>query len=562
MPQHAECRGLGNISGQFSCIDLGHRQPPHADTTQPTSGPVRREVNIGLKGELLMNQRRRLVVIPSISALAVTSWLLLIPPAAAAVDDCRTTSSASDFNGDGYDDAAVGDPYATVDGKPEAGRVTVLLGDQDGRIGEGERVIITQATFGESPEAGDHFGFDVALAPTGHNSGCASLLVGSPGEDVDGHADAGTAHLISDLPNREGTPDMDVSTLTQADAKGSAETGDQFGSSVAITGINQEDRRRLIIGAPGEDIGSAVDAGSVSVFEVDGVPEGLAELRQGQRGPLGAIRLPGTPQTGDRFGTSVATGLVDVAEWSGQGVAHGLVIGAPGDTVSGHDAAGSVTVLSEKFESASLITQDTAGVPGTAEAGDGFGFSVALNARTSVQPATLAVGAPGEDAGRLANTGSVTLFTNSSERFVARTALSQATQGVPGTNEPEDRFGSSLSFGHHASTLLVGVPTEDVGSVVDAGAVQPVKVGGPQSPLRFLPVILESAAGTNGPIAAGDQFGRSLSAMSGQHEDILTISSVYAGTGAVYVMSDASLIAPRSWVATSGAKRFGWSATN
>ena len=48
-----------------------------------------------------------------------------------------TTRSASDFNGDGYDDAAVGDPYATVNGRAEAGAVTVLLGGADGRIGAG-----------------------------------------------------------------------------------------------------------------------------------------------------------------------------------------------------------------------------------------------------------------------------------------------------------------------------------------------------------------------------------------------------------------------------------------
>ena len=50
-----------------------------------------------------------------------------------------TTSSVIDYNGDGYDDAAVGDPYATVNGQCQAGAVTVLFGDADGRIGEGAR---------------------------------------------------------------------------------------------------------------------------------------------------------------------------------------------------------------------------------------------------------------------------------------------------------------------------------------------------------------------------------------------------------------------------------------
>ena len=43
----------------------------------------------------------------------------------------------SDFNGDGYSDAVLGDPYAAVGGQAEAGRVVVLYGDSDGRIGQG-----------------------------------------------------------------------------------------------------------------------------------------------------------------------------------------------------------------------------------------------------------------------------------------------------------------------------------------------------------------------------------------------------------------------------------------
>ena len=50
-----------------------------------------------------------------------------------------STRSTSDYNGDGYDDAAVGDPYATVNGQARAGAVTMLLGDADGRIGDGDR---------------------------------------------------------------------------------------------------------------------------------------------------------------------------------------------------------------------------------------------------------------------------------------------------------------------------------------------------------------------------------------------------------------------------------------
>ena len=65
------------------------------------------------------------------------------PAGPAAADGCEP-GSRSDFNGDGFSDTVVADPYATVGGAAEAGRVIVLYGDADGRIGEGARDTIAQ----------------------------------------------------------------------------------------------------------------------------------------------------------------------------------------------------------------------------------------------------------------------------------------------------------------------------------------------------------------------------------------------------------------------------------
>lgn len=505
---------------------------------------------------------RRLTLLPTAGGLAASACLCFLPtPAVAAAVSCPVTASVSDFNGDGYDDAAVGDPYATVGGVRQAGAVTVLLGDADGRVGEGRREVITRATFGESPAIGDHFGYDVALAPTGNPAGCAKLLIGAPGVDVDEVDGAGTAYLVSDLPDVEGTPSFDVVPLTQADARGTVEEADGFGSAVAITGTNQEDRQRLVVGAPGEDAGAVFDVGAVNVFELDeDGPIGLAELRQGERGPLGAVRLPGTPQAGDRFGSSLAVGVMDLPEVSGIEAGQTLVIGAPGDTVSGRAGAGSVTVLQEKYEAAVLLTQATRGVTGTPETGDQFGASVALLSGTRTAGAILAVGAPREDGGSTKDTGTVTVFDNVGEQIRPRTVFSQATKTVPGANEAGDRFGSSLAFGHHGTTLLVGIPREDLGTIKNAGAVQPVQVSGTQ-PLRFPPALSENAAGTAGSVGTDNQFGLSLSALSGGSEHLLTISSPYALGGSVYVRSDGTSVPPRSWVAAAG-QRFGWSVSS
>ena len=65
------------------------------------------------------------------------------------------------------------------------------------------------------------------------------------------------------------------------------------------------------------------------------------------------------------------------------------MISAPGDKVSGHAGAGSVLATWVSPNTAllgpsRLITQDTAGIPGKAEAGDAFGFSLAHNTRNAL----------------------------------------------------------------------------------------------------------------------------------------------------------------------------------
>lgn len=352
----------------------GGGQNVHPPTRQPGPVGARTTGTHHDSKESTVNTSRRPAAALTLGGLATLSCLLVAPPGAQALATaCSITPAATDYNGDGFDDAAIGDPEATVDGVRRAGAVTVLLGDADGRIGEGSaRTVVTRASFGETPVAGDRFGHDVALAVTGRNGRCADLLVGSPGVDVGRSADAGTVHLISDLPDVEGTPQLQALPLTQVAVGGDVEAGDQFGHALSWSGPDPQGRSTLLVGAPGEDVGAATDAGSVSVHRLQGGDlQGLAELRQG-RG------LPGTAQTGDRLGQALAAGLV----------------GAPGDTVSGRRGAGSVTLLRGPGRPALQLSQSTAGVPGTAEVADGFGASVA------VEPAsgTLAVGSPGEDA--------------------------------------------------------------------------------------------------------------------------------------------------------------------
>lgn len=481
-------------------------------------------------------------------------------PAAAQLDPpycgpSLPSPNQRDLNGDGYDDAAVGDPFATVAGQREAGRVTILFGTADG-IGEGARRIVTQADFGEQPEAGDRFGSALDLGRSDTDESCATLLIGSPGEDLNGRSDAGLVHLTGYTSAEVGDPPQLYGySISEADHGGTIEAGDAFGSVVAIHPTPADEDRRFVISAPGEDLGGVADAGAVSVG--DGRTGFL--LYQGKLLPGVQVRVPGTPQAGDRFGAAVAIGSLDL----GGGPGFGLVVGAPGDVVSGRDAAGSVTALVEGedwFDRARLITQATAGVPGSAEAGDQFGYSVAMTRQVG-QASKLAVGTPGEDDGSVADTGSVTVFTNQSGGLAVRAAFSQNTAGFPGANEAGDRFGHAVTFGNASSLLWVGAPLEDLGTAVDAGLVQPVGVSG-TGPVTPGAAFSETSFG--GAYAAGNRFGNVLAALDGLNERLLTASSVYAGTGRVWVQARAGTAAPefRSWTSAAGAERFGWSVSN
>ena len=518
-----------------------------------------------------MNHPRTRLAVSVITGAVTALGLLPALPASAAVDYCGPSYPSAnwrDLNGDGYEDAAVGDPYATVAGQAEAGAVTLLFGDADGRIGEGARRVITQADFGETPEAGDHFGWDLNLAKADTGESCANLLIGSPGEDLNGAVDAGIAHLAGYFSADVGDPPkLYAQRVTQADAGGAVEPGDEFGTQVAIWGTPSDEIRRIMITAPGEAIGSVTDAGAVSLYT--GSQYGAVMLYQGKLLPGGKVRVPGTPERGDRFGASLAVGSVHL----GGGLGIGMAIGAPGDMVAGHDGAGSVTVVKhgeDWFDGVSLLTQNTPGVPGGAEAGDSFGYSVALSSRRgNTGPRTLAVGAPGEDAGTVANAGSVTLVSNPAGRLAPWTAFSQNTAGVPGSTEAGDRFGHALVFGFNTPHLWVGVPTEDIGSTADAGLVQPVQVPGPTYPLVYETPITEAAPDSPGTAGTGNKFGNVLAALYGEGENLMTASSVYAGVGSVWVLSDAvAEDSDRTWVPgrggipTAGASRFGWSVSN
>ena len=124
------------------------------------------------------------------------------------------------------------------------------------------------------------------------------VVVGSPGRTVSGAARAGEVAAYTVTGGCSHGWDYSWSATTGPRGQGFAgvpEKGDQFGSRLArIVGAPEA----FVVGAPGEDIGAAVDAGAVTV--IDAVARTSQELSSNTTG------VPGSAETGDWFGAAAS----------------------------------------------------------------------------------------------------------------------------------------------------------------------------------------------------------------------------------------------------------------
>jgi Zn-dependent metalloprotease len=361
--------------------------------------------------------------------------------------------ATADFHGDGFADIAVGAPNS-----PEGeGSVTLLRGYAWGVTTQNSFFAAPASTSVPEPFANSNFGASLAVGDF-NDDGFGDLAIGAPGHNVGRGGVKVLYGSASGLVRTTGATNWFAQGVNSV--PGTAEDGDNFGSSLAAGDFNGDGRTDLAIGAVGQDVGTATDAGSVTVLL--GSASGLSGT--GAQGfTEGAAGVPGTAASGDQFGFSLGAGDVN-----GDGKAD-VVIGAPGETVGGNANSGAIFLLRGSTAgltttNSQVIDESSTIVPGDAGTSR-FGYSVAVGDQDGDGRAEVVVGAPNRNVGGQDQAGAVTVLPGSASGLVGvGTTWSQGTGGIPDTAEANDHFGAAVLMARvrfqSRLDIMAGAPDE------------------------------------------------------------------------------------------------------
>jgi len=385
--------------------------------------------------------------------------------------------AVGDFDGDGFSDLAVGAPGESVNGLDAAGAVMIIYGKLDGLGLDTTRTSFLHEDTPGMPQdlaAQAHFGNSLAAGDF-NRDGFDDLAIGVPdGRRPADPVDAGYVNVIYGIPGTLDPVASVVQVLSQdvGAIDDEAELGDRFGSSLVAGDFDGDGNDDLAIGVPYEDLGDAKfplpDAGYVNVvYSAGGVGVVLDTSK------TDGLSCEGDPAADDDlFGFSLAAGDFD------GDLRDDLAIGAPGQdgfrglvTVIEGTATG-LDIVSPALE----LSQDVGSIPGVAESGDEFGFSLAAGDFDGDGRDDLAIGVPYETLyDNLVNAGLVNVVYGAVGGLdINRADMYSQEFSVPGTPESHDRFGWSLAAGNvngdNYDDLAVGVPMEALVSNTIPGA--------------------------------------------------------------------------------------------
>ncbi|MGQ5634276.1 MULTISPECIES: FG-GAP and VCBS repeat-containing protein [unclassified Streptomyces] len=352
-----------------------------------------------------------------------------VPGTAEAGDSFGYDLAYADFNGDGYDDLAVGTPDEKVGTDTNGGGVAILFGSSSGLTGKAVDLP------DPAPSSHDFWGKNLAAGDF-DGDGKADLVVGSSSSTLylykGGFTTSGAygSRTTVKPPIVSGTNDYPYGpmNLTAGDVNGDGRTDLVVDGYETKTSNGWNTNYWLPGGASGLS-GSTAKA-----------------LKPGIITAIGDIN-------GDGFGD-----IVSGADWDSTT--------SDGTPIPDSSNGGRVSVTYGSAAgpaSTTVITQNTGSVPGTSEKGDAFGWELDLGDINGDGYQDLVVSSPQEDLDGVTDAGMVTVLYGSASGVNTASgaqAFEQNTPGVPGTSEKSDLFGADVKLddvtGDGKADLVVG----------------------------------------------------------------------------------------------------------